>query len=846
MLPRSATATVTPENDETWCPSKKGCAEYLSDYDHASIPVTVSSGDSGYDDSGGAPSWPATSPNVIAVGGTALNKASNTRGWSEAVWSDSGSGCSLYETKPSWQIDKGCAKRMDNDVSAVASPSTPVSVYNTPMSSGWVNVGGTSVASPLIAGIEAHATSTTRSAGAEAFYKHPGMLFDVTTGSNGSCSGEHAYECKGEVGYDGPTGWGTPNGVPRLTGWFTRVVPNLATKINAKNNVLSSSSCLESICFAVGHTTNVAGTEVPLAEVWNGTAWAIQEISPPTGAKGSSLSSVSCQSGLVLDLCMAVGHYTNSSGTEVALDEIWDGSEWISQSPPDPSEAKGSSLLSVSCASTESCWAVGRYITAGGAEQTLTEKWSKGTWSIVESPNPTGAKDSVMSAVSCSLVGSEEGCVAVGHYINSSSVEVTLGERWVKFLAKWEILTTPNPTGAKGSSLIGLSCTEGLSCSAVGRYINSSGTEVTLVEHTSAEITIQESPNPTGAKSSSLTGLACFGGTSETCKAVGHYVNSSGTEVTLAETYASGKWTVQETPNPTGAKSSNLIGVRCTSSEACTALGRYVSSSGGELTLAETFASSKWTVQETPNPKIPTGNFSAVSCSASEVCTAVGHYANESGTELTLAEGWNGKEWSFQEPSTPTGAKGSSLTGVSCASTTVCMAVGRYVNSAGTEVTLAEEYASSKWTIKEPSTPTGAKGSSLTGVSCASTTVCMAVGRYVNSAGTEVTLAEEYASSKWTIKEPSNPTGAKGSVLSGLSCSSSEACTAVGHYINSSGAELTLAETYASSKWTIGETPNPEEVKSSLSSVSCKTAEACIATGRVLGSTESDLVEEYA
>jgi streptogramin lyase len=204
-----------PENNETWCPSKNGCKEYLSDYNHAGIPVTVSSGDSGYDDGVGAPSWPAASPNVIAVGGTSLKKAEGSRGWSETVWSGSGSGCSLYEAKPTWQTDKGCTKRTDNDVAAVASPSTPVSIYNTPYAGGWFNVGGTSVSSPFVAGVEAHATSATKKLAADAFYKKPSMLFDVTSGSNGTCTppAENEYLCTAKVGYDGPTGWGTPDGV---------------------------------------------------------------------------------------------------------------------------------------------------------------------------------------------------------------------------------------------------------------------------------------------------------------------------------------------------------------------------------------------------------------------------------------------------------------------------------------------------------------------------------------------------------------------------------------------------------------------------------------------------------
>jgi subtilase family serine protease len=146
-----------PENSERWCPEKKGCKEYLAAYNQPSTAVTVSAGDEGYNNGVGAPSWPATSPNVIAVGGTSLKKAENSRGWSETVWKESGSGCSLYESKPTWQHDTGCTKRTDNDVAAVADNNTPVSIYNTGWFKGWVTAGGTSAAAPLVAGIEGQA-----------------------------------------------------------------------------------------------------------------------------------------------------------------------------------------------------------------------------------------------------------------------------------------------------------------------------------------------------------------------------------------------------------------------------------------------------------------------------------------------------------------------------------------------------------------------------------------------------------------------------------------------------------------------------------------------------------------
>jgi hypothetical protein len=180
-------------------------------YRHPGVAIVASSGDSGY-----MREYPAASPYVTAVGGTNLTRASNTRGWTESVWSTSstegaGSGCSAYEPKPSFQTDTGCTRRTIADVSAVADPATGVAVYDSYGSGGWTVFGGTSVASPIIGAMYALATSPVPSASLNSYpYANPGALYDVTTGHTATCS--PAYLCTGEVGYDGPTGLGTPNG----------------------------------------------------------------------------------------------------------------------------------------------------------------------------------------------------------------------------------------------------------------------------------------------------------------------------------------------------------------------------------------------------------------------------------------------------------------------------------------------------------------------------------------------------------------------------------------------------------------------------------------------------------
>ena len=179
---------------------------------HFNVPGTVftfSSGDSGY-----GTSYPAASPYVVAVGGTTLNLDSSNHYLSESAWNGSGSGCSKYEAQSSWQTAlhlSGCTKRMIADVSADADPNTGAAVYDSvPYNgkSGWFQVGGTSLSAPLIAGVYALSGNVNPPAP----YGNTSNLRDVKTGNNGRCSRTAPYLCTASVGYDGPTGLGTPNG----------------------------------------------------------------------------------------------------------------------------------------------------------------------------------------------------------------------------------------------------------------------------------------------------------------------------------------------------------------------------------------------------------------------------------------------------------------------------------------------------------------------------------------------------------------------------------------------------------------------------------------------------------
>ena len=180
-----------------------GETTFASFYNHPGHVITASAGDSGY-----GPQVPAAFNTVTSVGGTTLKHASNSRGWSEKVWSGAGSGCSGFISKPGWQTDTGCNHRTLNDVSADANPSTGVAVYDTFQERGWLVFGGTSVSSPIVASVYALAGNAVTYGSYP--YGHRTGLFDVVSGSNGSCGG--SYLCTARAGYDGPTGLGTPDG----------------------------------------------------------------------------------------------------------------------------------------------------------------------------------------------------------------------------------------------------------------------------------------------------------------------------------------------------------------------------------------------------------------------------------------------------------------------------------------------------------------------------------------------------------------------------------------------------------------------------------------------------------
>ncbi|WP_394838773.1 hypothetical protein LVJ94_17925 [Pendulispora rubella] len=211
---------VEAEEETDASPEEIREADRLYYSNHPGVAIFAASGDWAY---GNGTSYPASGKNVIGVGGTRLVRSPlSLRGWAEVAWAHAGSGCSTRIAKPSWANDgPDCPNKTVADISAVSDPATGVAVYDSygGGDAGWMVIGGTSAATPIVAAIFVLAGKAT-STGAFV-WKNTERFYDVTSGDNGSgtpdggiscVAGDNgSYLCNAKVGFDGPTGWGTPN-----------------------------------------------------------------------------------------------------------------------------------------------------------------------------------------------------------------------------------------------------------------------------------------------------------------------------------------------------------------------------------------------------------------------------------------------------------------------------------------------------------------------------------------------------------------------------------------------------------------------------------------------------------
>jgi len=283
-----------------------------------------------------------------------------------------------------------------------------------------------------------------------------------------------------------------------------------------------------------------------------------------------------------------------------------------------------------------------------------------------------------------------------------------------------------------------------------------------------------------------LTGVSCT--SPDTCMAVGSFHDSGGTHL-LAESRSGSAWTTVSIADPGGAQ---LNAISCTSPTACTAVG-----SSGTGTLAERWDGTQWTIQSTPPVSGTTSSvLKSVVCVSATACTAVGSSSSAPNTDATLAESWDGSSWSIQPTPNVSGAAFSVLLGVSCTSPAMCIAVGNSGTGTSSQ-TLAEGWNGSAWTTQAtPNLPNGAV-SRLEGVSCKTRTACVAVGSG---------LSESWDGTSWTLQLLAKPRHGDEPDLARVSCPALKSCTAADTFEQDAILTL-LVEHWNGTTWKVQQTP---------------------------------------
>ncbi|MEX1142665.1 MAG: RHS repeat-associated core domain-containing protein [Thermoleophilaceae bacterium] len=642
-----------------------------------------------------------------------------------------------------------------------------------------------------------------------------------------------------------------------------REVPDVAGSSQTR---LSGVSCVSLFsCFAVGYYVDAAsGDRKAVAMSWDGAGWSVVDLPVPAMATSSELSAIDCASATA---CAAVGRYVEY-GTRRALAIHWDGVSWSIQATPTPGSAISSHLSGVSCPDESSCLAAGSYVDVeGDGPRVLALGYQSGVlagWSVESAPHPAGAASSELSAIDCP---SATLCLFAGSFVDATGDRMPLALHLDGGVWSGGAGTVPAPAAGSGGRLSGVDCVAATECMAVGRLDDTTGASASFAADWDGASWLERNvPDRTDAEQLA----AVFCSSADTCVVVGSYgsVLSAGEnlvhvlpDVGSVSTNArgvGGSLTDVACPSADGCVGSGMTlgvggdvdlawhwgaqgwragdvisdvrrsveSISCSGEDACVAMGAQ------DVIHSRHWDGQDWAVEAVPMPAdAGTVDVREVSCASASSCHAVGTYKHvPTGETLALALEWDGSVWSLGSVPSPTGSTFVRLYGVSCVSADACVAVGNHLDGAGEHRVFSAHWDGSAWSVQDVPMPVEARTDrqqSMGGISCASATDCVAVGRYDTvSAPTIHAYVVRWDGAGWAIDDP----GVAGA-LQDVSCPTVGRCVAVG---GANGQSLAIegTDTAGQWQWDVADTPNPgAETNTVLHGISCPRASLCVAVG---------------
>lgn len=285
-------------------------------------------------------------------------------------------------------------------------------------------------------------------------------------------------------------------------------------------------------------------------------------------------------------------------------------------------------LFGITAVSAHDLWAVGRYQNPLSPEQTLIERWNQHTWSVVSSPNPGSASNTLfgVAAVSANDVW------AVGRFQNPSSPEQTLIEHWDGQM--WSVVSSPDPSSTL-NFLLGITVVSARNVWAVGGFQNASGITGTLIEHWNGQTWSVVSSQSPGSASNTLFGVAAV--SANNVWAAGDFLNPSGPEQTLIEHWNGHKWSIVSSPSP-GSALNFLFGITAASANSVWAVGGFQNTSSPDQALIEYWNGQTWSVVSSPSPGLVFNTLFGIAAVSTSNLWAVGGFQNPSAHDQTLIE----------------------------------------------------------------------------------------------------------------------------------------------------------------------------------------------------------------
>jgi RHS repeat-associated protein len=580
---------------------------------------------------------------------------------------------------------------------------------------------------------------------------------------------------------------------------------------------LTGVSCRDYSCMIVGNYGE-SGTDGPFAlrRDWDGSTWFFEDPPWHPDAANAELSDVTCSKWFE---CMAVGSYVDSWDTRWAYAARWSGypsEEWFVEWLPVPEGATSSELSGVSCPDTGDlywwrCTAAGSYVDSSGVRRPLVLDWFNGTWAVASTPTPSGASSAELSDVSCF---SPDACTAVGSYRDATDTRVTLAMRLAS--GGWSIASTPNPGAASSSELSSVGCWSSSDCLAVGTYSDGSVNLPMSLRLAGGAWSNRPVELPWGASEGELAAVSCpyyygFAG----CTGAG-WQRHGGSRPTNLLSVSDGHYWGEAYQEP--GRDSTLDEVSCVADDACMGTGDLSDDHSPNSTWGWRLNGEYWSLL--PNPS-NNARLRAISCSARDQCTAL-----SPGGPLRW-DGW-GYWWSHSMP-----AGSGTLSEVSCASSTSCMAVG-YTSSGGQpsqNAPYALGWNGTRWVNLSAPNPGGT--AYLIDVSCTSWNVCVALGQQTVGAETRL-FALHWNGDSWSLEPIPSPPGSAYVLPRVLSCSIATHCLAAGIHRASptSGNYQPLAVLWDGTSWTLQPSP-----PMTLWDIACPSPSLCVGLGPSAGAT---------